>query len=122
MHDRLQLKRGTRTLMLISADVITTEIENAFEEMWTYFVFASCVSSGDLQDADRILLTGAATLTGNNAALMLALLFREEEEEEDVRMEMLEMCVKETRALGIVRGAEFENIISQEKTQPNTGT
>ena len=90
--------------------------------MWTYFVFASCVSSGDLQDADRILLTGAATLTGNNAALMLALLFREEEEEEDVRMEMLETCVKETRALGIVRGDEFENIISQEKTHSNTGT
>ena len=37
-------------------------------------------------------------------------------------MEMLETCVKETRALGIVRGDEFENIISQEKTHSNTGT
>ena len=108
--------------MLISADVITTEIENAFEEMWTYFVFASCVSSGDLQDADRILLTGAATLTGNNAALMLALLFREEEEEEDVRMEMLEMCVKETRALGIVCVEHRKHSKLPEKTHPNTGT
>ena len=105
--------------MLISADVITTEIENAFEEMWTYFVFASCVSSGDLQDADRILLTGAATLTGNNAALMLALLFREEE---DVRMEMLETCVKETRALGIVCVEHRKHSKLPEKTHPNTGT
>ena len=109
VHDRMQLKRGTRTLMLISADVITTEIEKAFEEMWTYFVFASCVSSGDecvvLEKEDRALLTGAAALTGNNAALMLALLFRgdeEEEEEEDVQMEVLDMCVNETRALRIV--------------------
>ena len=108
--------------MLISADVITTEIENAFEEMWTYFVFASCVSSGDLQDADRILLTGAATLTGNNAALMLALLSREEEEEEDVRMEMLETCVKETMALGIVCVEHRKHSKLPEKTHPNTGT
>jgi hypothetical protein len=102
VHDRMQLVRGARTLMLIGADVITEEVEIAYEGMWKDLALASCVSGVKNKD-DKTLLMGAAASVKHT--LMLAMLYnedKEEDEDKDVQMEMLELCAKDKRALRIV--------------------